>query len=58
MTYFCPECGNTEEWSAKLFSEKGEPVCSACDNDMKLCEHQNCTDAGDCMVCDVNVFVL
>ena len=35
MTYVCPSCGHSEDWTEKDFAEKGEPVCPECDEDMK-----------------------
>ena len=34
MIYICDECEYETVWSEEDFSDKGEPVCPNCDNDM------------------------
>lgn len=35
ICYMCPECETKIFWTINNFKEKGEPICPACDTDMK-----------------------
>jgi len=36
MTWKCPECGETIEYSEEDLAQKGNPVCPKCDSDMEV----------------------